>query len=157
MSGSEIVARRAARLLVIDAAGRVLMLRGADPADPGRRYWFTVGGGLAAGESVLDGAVRELAEETGLRMAPGDLGDPVWTDTTEFPFDGRLYHQEQTWFLVRVPAGEPEWEPDRSGFDEVERVTIDTHRWWSLPDFAAATEPYYPVELPELLRRLGVE
>jgi 8-oxo-dGTP pyrophosphatase MutT (NUDIX family) len=152
MSGSEIIARRAARVLVVDAAGRVLMLRGIDPAEPGHCYWVTVGGGLEPGESLLDGAVRELAEETGLRVAAADLGEPVWADTTEFPFDGRRYRQEQVYYLLRVSS----WEVDRSGFDEVERATVTGHHWWSFDDFAAAIEPYYPVELPDLLRKIGV-
>jgi 8-oxo-dGTP pyrophosphatase MutT (NUDIX family) len=152
MSGSEIIVRRAARVLVVDAAGRVLLLHGVDPADPGHVYWMTIGGGLEPGESPAEGAVRELAEETGLRVAAADLGEPVWSDVTEFPFDGRRYRQEQVYFLLRAPS----WEVDRSGFDDVERASIDAHRWWSLDDFATAAEPYYPIELPDLLRRLAL-
>jgi 8-oxo-dGTP pyrophosphatase MutT (NUDIX family) len=152
MSESELIERRAARVLVVDAAGRVLMLRGCDPADPAVRYWFTVGGGMEPHESLAEAAVRELAEETGLRLGVADLGEPVWNDVAEFPFDGRRYRQEQSWFLVRVPT----WEVDRSGFDEIERATVDEVSWWTRDDFAAATEPYYPPDLPALLRRVGV-
>jgi 8-oxo-dGTP pyrophosphatase MutT (NUDIX family) len=152
MSESELIERRAARVLVVDAAGRVLMLRGCDPADPARRYWFTVGGGMEPHETPAEAAVRELAEETGLRVGVADVGEPVWNDVTEFPFDGLRYRQEQSWFVVRVPS----WEVDRSGFDEIERATVDEVAWWSPADFAAATEPYYPPDLPALLRRLGV-
>jgi 8-oxo-dGTP pyrophosphatase MutT (NUDIX family) len=152
MSGSEVIARRAARVLVLDVAGRVLMLRGHDPARPHHRYWMTVGGGLEEGEAVTEAAVRELAEETGLRINPAELGEPVWRDVTEFPFDGRWYRQEQVYFTVRVPS----WAVDFSGFNAIERATVDTHRWWSLDDFATAAETYYPAELPDLLRRLAV-
>jgi 8-oxo-dGTP pyrophosphatase MutT (NUDIX family) len=152
MSESPVIERRAARVLVADAAGRVLMLQGFDPSDPGLRYWFTVGGGLEPGESVAEAAVRELFEETGLRISPDGLGPVVWNDVTEFPFDGRLYRQEQSWFLVRVPS----LEVDRSGFDEIERATVSDVAWWSSSDFATSTERYYPPDLPELLRRLGV-
>jgi 8-oxo-dGTP pyrophosphatase MutT (NUDIX family) len=152
MSDSPVIERRAARVLVVDALGRVLMLRGFDPADPGRHYWFTVGGGLESGESVVEAAVRELFEETGLRVTVADLGAPVWNDVTEFPFDGRQYRQQQFWFLVRVPS----WEVDQSGFDDIERATIDAVSWWSASDFATATEPFYPKDLPVLLRGLGV-
>jgi 8-oxo-dGTP pyrophosphatase MutT (NUDIX family) len=152
MSESSVIERRAARVLVVDAAGRVLMLQGFDPADPGRRYWFTVGGGLEPGESVAEAAVRELFEETGLQIPVDRLGAPVWSDVTEFPFDGRRYRQEQQWFLVRVPS----LSVDRSGFDAIERATVSDVAWWSLSDFATSPDAYYPPDLPSLLRRLGV-
>jgi len=152
MSESEVIERRAARVLVVDAAGRVLMLRGFDPENPEVRYWFTVGGGLEPRETLAQAAVRELAEETGLRVDPAALGEPVWNDVAEFPFDGRRYRQEQVWFLVRVDS----WEVDRSGFDEAERATVDAVTWWAPHDFQTATEPYYPPDLPALLHRLGV-
>lgn len=152
MSESPVIERRAARVLVVDAAGRVLMLQGFDPSDPGRRYWFTVGGGLGPGESVAEAAVRELFEETGLQIPVDRLGPAVWSDVTEFPFDGRRYRQEQSWFLVRVPS----FDVDRSGFDEVERATVSDVAWWALSDFATSPHAYYPPDLPSLLRRLGV-
>jgi len=152
MSESEVIERRAARVLVVDAAGRVLMLRGFDPENPEVRYWFTVGGGLEPRETLAQAAVRELAEETGLRVDPAALGEPVWNDVAEFPFDGRRYRQEQAWYLVRVDS----WEADRSGFDEIERATVDRMTWWEPGDFQTATEPYYPPDLPALLHRLGV-
>jgi 8-oxo-dGTP pyrophosphatase MutT (NUDIX family) len=151
MSGSDVIARRAARVLVVDAAGRVLMLHERDPADRDHHYWVTVGGGLEDGESPLAAAVRELAEETGLRVTPSALGEPVWRDTTEFAFDGQRYRQDQVYFVLRVPS----WKVDSSGFNDIERATVDAHRWWSPDDFATATERYYPAELPELLRKVA--
>jgi 8-oxo-dGTP pyrophosphatase MutT (NUDIX family) len=152
MSESPVIERRAARVLVVDGAGRVLMLRGCDPADPARPYWFTVGGGLEPGESVAEAAVREIFEETGLRLSVDEVGSPVYDDVTEFPFDGRRYRQEQSWFLVRVPS----LKVDLSGFDEIERATVTDVCWWSRQDFLVSPEPFYPPDLPVLLRRLGV-
>jgi ADP-ribose pyrophosphatase YjhB (NUDIX family) len=150
MTATDPTARRAARVIVVDSADRVLMLRGFDPAAPERRYWMTVGGGLYAGETPAAGAARELFEETGLRLPPEALGGPVWHDVVEFPFDGRWYRQEQDFFLVRVPS----WEVDVSGFNAIERASVDAHRWWTAEELVASSEPYYPVELPELLDRL---
>ncbi|WP_433118606.1 NUDIX hydrolase [Micromonospora sp. CA-246542] len=142
--------RRGARVLLVDAAGRILLFHGFDPARPEHRYWFTPGGGLDEGESPSSGAVRELAEETGLRVDPAELGEPVWSDATEFPFDGDWYRQEQDFFLLRIPA----WQVDTTGFSDVEQRSIAGHRWWLPTELAASGERYYPAELPDLLARL---
>ncbi|WP_308194707.1 NUDIX hydrolase [Micromonospora cabrerizensis] len=143
--------RRAARVLLVDAAGRVLLFEGFDPARPGHRYWFTPGGGLDPAESPAAGAARELAEETGLRLDPAELGEPVWSDTTEFTFDGTWYRQEQDFFLLRVPS----WQVDTTGFNAIEQRSIADHRWWPPAELAASGERFYPPELPALLTRLG--
>ncbi|WP_092373615.1 NUDIX hydrolase [Micromonospora phaseoli] len=143
--------RRAARVLLVDAAGRLLLFRGFDPARPEHgRWWFTPGGGLDPGETYAQGATRELAEETGLRLSPAEVGEPVHTDVIEFPFDGVWYRQEQQFFLVRVAAHEV----DTAGFSEVERGSVDGHRWWSGQELAGTAERCYPPDLAELLARL---
>lgn len=139
--------RRAARVLLVDAADRVLLFAGTDPGRPGHSYWFTPGGGLATGETPAEGAARELAEETGLRLAPAQLGAPVWAETVEFPFDGVWYRQEQEFFLFRVAS----WEVDTAGFDEIERASVHGHRWWPVDELTATAERYYPPDLPDRL------
>jgi ADP-ribose pyrophosphatase YjhB (NUDIX family) len=140
--------RRAARVLLIDGQDRVLLFRGFDPDRPGFRYWFTAGGGLDDDETSTAGAVRELREETGLALPPDALGEPVWHETTDFPFEGIWYHQEQDFYLVRVDS----WAVSDAGFDAVERRSIDSHRWWSIAELEETEERYYPPELPRLLR-----
>ena len=74
-----IPARPTARVLALDAAGRVLLLCHVDK----RRAWIAPGGAVEAGESLLATAVRELAEETGL-VASAALealaADRSWVD-----------------------------------------------------------------------------
>jgi 8-oxo-dGTP pyrophosphatase MutT (NUDIX family) len=128
----------------------VLLFHGFDPGRPAHSYWFTPGGGLDNGETTAEGAARELFEETGLRRTPTQLGPPVWSEVTEYPFDGLRYRQEQDFFLVRVDS----WQVDTAGFDQVERDTVDGHRWWSAVELAATAERYYPENLPDLLEGL---
>jgi 8-oxo-dGTP pyrophosphatase MutT (NUDIX family) len=135
----------------MDAAWRVLLLRGCDPARPDHRYWFTVGGGLDETETPEQGAVRELFEETGLRVAEAALGAPVFHEVAEFPFDGLWYRQDQDFFLLRVNS----WRVDFAGFNAIERATVDAHRWWSADELRATDERFYPPELPDLLDRLS--
>ena len=145
-----VVERRAARVLLVDPAGRALLLYGGDPARPDTFWWFTPGGGLETGESPAEGAARELFEEVGLRVEPGELGEPVWHQVTEFSYDGRLYSQQQQFFLLRVPG----WQVDFAGMDAEEKATITAHRWWSADEIEASSESIFPVELPDLLRRI---
>lgn len=147
------IERSAARVLLIDGAGRALLLRGGDPARPGLRWWFTPGGGMQAGETRAQAAARELFEETGLRVHPEALGVPIWHQLAEFSFDQVAYRQDQEFFLHRVS----QWQVDTAGFETMERLTIDEHRWWSVEELEATDETVYPVELPSLLRRYHVE
>jgi 8-oxo-dGTP pyrophosphatase MutT (NUDIX family) len=146
------VPREAGRVLLIDGSDRILLVRGSDPGRPGSRYWFTVGGGLDPGEGVAEGAARELFEETGLRVAPTDLGDVVWRETTEFPYDGTWHRQRQVFFLLRVDS----WEVAVDALDPAEEHYIHEHRWWSLADLETTGEKIYPPDLVALLRAIGV-
>jgi 8-oxo-dGTP pyrophosphatase MutT (NUDIX family) len=147
--GETVIARRAARVLLVDPAGRTLLLHGGDPARPGLRWWFTPGGGLSGGETPAEGAVRELREETGLRITPGELGAPVWHQIAEFSYDGRDYRQEQDFYLLRVS----DMRVDTAGMDDDEQQTIIGHRWWSVSEIEASDELIFPEELAGLLRR----
>jgi 8-oxo-dGTP pyrophosphatase MutT (NUDIX family) len=143
--------RTAARVLLIDQADRILLFHGIDPADPTDVYWLTPGGGLKPGESPAEGAARELFEETGLCVAPVDLGEPVFRNVTEFTYDRRSYQQQQDFFLLRVPS----WQVDTSNFDDDEHALIDGHRWWTLAELESTPDAYFPETLPSLLRSLA--
>jgi 8-oxo-dGTP pyrophosphatase MutT (NUDIX family) len=146
------VARSAGRVLLLDAEGRVLLFRGGDPAAPDAgTWWFTPGGGLDPGESWAEGAARELFEETGLRVGPADLGDPVHEERTQFSFAGQQIDQDQRFFLLRVDHHEV----DTTGFGPLETASIVEHRWWSPGELRASRAMVYPPGLADLLERLG--
>ena len=52
--------RRAVRVLLLDEADRVLLVRFHDGE---RSWWCTPGGGIEPGESAVEAARRELHEE----------------------------------------------------------------------------------------------
>lgn len=67
-------AQEGAVALIEDARGRLLMQLRDDLEGihwPGR--WGLVGGGVEAGEDLETAALREIWEETGMRLAPGML------------------------------------------------------------------------------------
>ena len=131
----------------------MLLFRGCDPAQPhAGTWWFTVGGGLDEGESPREGAARELFEETGLRVAPDELGEPVHEEVADFDFAGSRVVQQQEFFLLRVDAHDV----DTTGFTPLELEAVFEHRWWSLDELAATDEVVYPLDLVDVLTRLGV-
>jgi 8-oxo-dGTP pyrophosphatase MutT (NUDIX family) len=146
------VARLAARVLLLDDAGRVLLFRGGDPAAPERgTWWLTPGGGLDPGESPGQGAARELFEETGLRLPASDLEGPVLRREVEFDFERVRYAQSEQFFLARVDAHDV----DTRGFTDLEVRSVFEHRWWTREALRTTTETVYPEGLVDLLDRLA--
>jgi 8-oxo-dGTP diphosphatase len=62
---------RAVGAVVLDGAGRLLLVLRARP--PAAGTWSLPGGRVEAGESDQAALIREVAEETGLRVTVGDL------------------------------------------------------------------------------------
>lgn len=72
--GDRAVARRSAKVVLVDADGRVLLFCGHDPhGPPADRFWFPPGGAVEADGTVQDAARREVAEEVGVDLS--DAGD----------------------------------------------------------------------------------
>jgi 8-oxo-dGTP pyrophosphatase MutT (NUDIX family) len=136
MSERQLLRRRAARILVLDRADRLLLLRGVDPSAPARPFWFSVGGGLEPGETPRAGAVRELHEETGLVVSEDDLVGPVFADDSAFAFDRYWIEQSNDFFAVRVDAGETRPAcPDAS-----EVASIQASAWWTVAQLRAQAD-----------------
>ncbi|MEE2032736.1 NUDIX hydrolase, partial [Rhodococcus chondri] len=142
--------RTSARVVLFDEGGRVLLLRGHDPAVPDAHFWFTIGGAVEPGETLLDAAVREIAEETGLEVNRVRVSGPMWRRVAVFPFNGEVLHSEEMFFAAQAPA----FSPDSNGFTELERRMRLEHRWFEIgevQDLLLSGEPLYPQELPHLL------
>jgi 8-oxo-dGTP pyrophosphatase MutT (NUDIX family) len=147
------VERRAARVLLVDGAGRLLLFRGHDPHRPEEgSWWFTVGGGIDDGESARDAAARELLEETGLALGPGSFSGPLYSEYAEFSIADTFYRQDNEFYAVRVDTHDV----DITRFTDLEVTFVLEHRWWSLEELRATTETVYPECLADLLDRLEV-
>lgn len=59
-------------IFTINADGKILLTQ-RDPVKTYPLLWEITGGSITAGESSVEGAVRELEEETGLLAAPDQL------------------------------------------------------------------------------------
>ncbi|MFJ4439126.1 NUDIX hydrolase [Streptomyces sp. NPDC088923] len=150
MSGEPAVRwRRTSRVLLTDPRGRLLLLCARDPRTPGAAWWFTVGGGIEAGESSEEAALREVTEETGLVLRSDRLGPLVWTRRALFTVDGARIDQTEEFRVVLLDAV------------ETAAVRVDTteathgHRWWSPEALATTAETVRPrgmaARLPVLL------
>ena len=139
--------RQTARVLPVDAEGRVLLLHGWDPRHPERPYWFTIGGAAEAGESLRDAGARELREETGIVVDPARLGEPIARNRVEFSWAGYQITQEQTFYAVLVESADVTLD----GMDSWERATTDKYGWLS-PDDLGPDDPPADPEIPDLIR-----
>ena len=128
--------RQAARLVLFDVQGRVLLAIGHDDHQPDRQWWFTIGGGLDEGESPRQGAVRELFEETGIVVSETELVGPVMYRQAEFDFLNVTARQDE-WFFV---AHTPTTSLDTANWTDLERQVIDGQRWWDLDELEAEGE-----------------
>lgn len=135
-------------MILLDPADRMLLMHGYEPGDPSLTWWFTPGGGVEAGESREQAALRELAEETGITEAR--LGPVIWKRVCSFPFDGRRWDQDEWYYLARTRQTLTR----TSGQTDLERRSVAGLRWWTAEELFAAHETVYPTRLAELLRTL---
>ncbi|HMR13010.1 MAG TPA: NUDIX domain-containing protein [Arachnia sp.] len=145
--------RDAARVLLFDGAGRLLLVNAHDAQDPARSWWFTIGGGIDDGESARDAAVREVREETGIVLAPEDLVGPVALRSSVFDFFARHVRQDEEYFVARIEGLVDDLVTD--GWTAVERSFMDAVSWLAPDEVSALDVEVFPVELPELLAWLA--
>jgi 8-oxo-dGTP pyrophosphatase MutT (NUDIX family) len=153
MTDQHLTERRAARVIVVDAANRVLLMHAVDPSRPDEPYWMTPGGGLNPGEDAATAAARELYEETGLRIEPERLGKAVRQEIVDFPYEGAWYHQQQDLFAVRVES----WTVAATALTPLEIRSFLGSRWWHAAELVATDERYYPRDLPALMHAIVTE
>lgn len=145
--------RTSARVVLLDDEGSVLLFCGSDPAvtdGTAPRWWFTVGGQAHPGERLVDTAVREIAEETGLRVDPARVVGPVWRRDSVIDFNGTVIGSQEFYFIHRTSR----FEPTTGGRTPLELRYIHGHRWCdsaTIEKLAAGGETVYPLQLGELL------
>ena len=108
--------RRGARVLLV-CGPEVLLLNDSDPGVPGLSWWVVPGGGIDAGEPAREAAAREIAEETGLILAPGELTGPVARGRVCHGYTDRILVQDEVFFTAHVSR----FEPSTAGWTESER------------------------------------
>lgn len=144
--------REVARILIRNRREELLLLRyDADYAVSSERpqlrhYWVPPGGARAERESFEEAALRELREETGLRLE--GVVHHVWDRVTRFPSRGTVVEQHEKYFFAAEPVAGGR--VSTHGTEEL----ISGHRWWPLPELLSSDEVFFPRRLPELFEDL---
>jgi 8-oxo-dGTP pyrophosphatase MutT (NUDIX family) len=140
--------RTAARVLPVSPLGEVLLLHARDPAYPDDWHWVSIGGAVEEGESLEEGALRELREETGIEVSPWALSPPVHVGTHDFSWDGLDYRSQSTFFAIALDR---DVEVSLDGLEELEVGNVTEAAWW-FPDDLAADGTAASPDLPEIMR-----
>lgn len=140
--GKDLLHLPAVSVLVFDEQGRVLLVRSADS-----RKWTTPGGMIEPGESPADAAVREMWEETGLKVELtriiGVFGGSLFTGVYD---NGDEISWVATVFEARVKSGKPRPDLDETleldYFTREETERLDCHR--HVPEILRAAFASWP-------------
>jgi 8-oxo-dGTP pyrophosphatase MutT (NUDIX family) len=143
--------RSAARVILVDDAGRVLVMRGHDVNQPERSWWFTIGGGIDPGETPVEAALRETREEVGIALAADDLVGPVLTRTGIFEFFAETCRQYEVFYLARTPDAV---EVTAAGWTAAERELLDEMAWLTPAELREQPLEVFPPELPDVVDHL---
>lgn len=129
---------RHARVLCLDADGRLLLMRWRDPVD-GHERWEPPGGGLEPGESLAEAASRELREEAGIEVVVRGPYAVVRRDDT---WKGAPRVRDEAFFFAAV--GEAVVKPDMPTPEEA--ATLVEWRFVRSADLDRLDAPVHPAD-----------
>jgi 8-oxo-dGTP pyrophosphatase MutT (NUDIX family) len=141
--------RDVVRVVVLDPYDRILLFHASDVVDADLGTWWELpGGGMEAGETYVETAIRELREETGIDVVPDQVSAPTWRRTATFRYRGERRLQHEVVVTARLDAAAT---VDVSGQLDYELEDYATSRWWPVSEVRASTDRFYPGRLPVVI------
>ena len=112
--------------IIVDAGRVLLVQRGQEPS---KGKWSLPGGMLELGESLHEGVVREVQEETGLKVKPVELIELLDRIVREENPEGKRvrYHYVIADYLCRVVGGSLHASSDAEAVRWTERAEWNSH------------------------------
>ncbi len=135
-------------MLLLDPDDRLLLIH--ERIDDGTTHWLTPGGGIEAGETAAEAAVRETWEEVGLRITLA-APDEVLTTRRRWSWDGTVYDQVDHFFVARAAAGVA-LRP--AALTPMEQSTVLGHAWWTCDELRTTDEVLLPADLGDVVARV---
>lgn len=132
----------AAGALVVDAAGRVLIIRRGH--EPGLGLLGLPGGVMEAGETGEQAAAREIREETGLNV-PLEAFQPFCTLPNQYRFQDFVWPTIDLIYLARVES-----------FDGAQPDPAEVQEWLALPPQQVPLDQFAFPSNAEAVRRLAL-
>ncbi|QPK94515.1 NUDIX domain-containing protein [Actinomyces sp. zg-332] len=145
--------RIAGRVIPMTLDGEVLLIKGHDADNLDYSWWFTVGGGTKEKETVSQCAVRELYEETGIKLQScNDLMKLLIVREGKFSFTRHTVYQRDYIYIALL---DEKISINTTNFTLNEKNVIDDVKWWNISELyknvIEGKITLYPYKLEEIL------
>ncbi|MBU0744230.1 MAG: NUDIX domain-containing protein [Gammaproteobacteria bacterium] len=150
---NQILIRNSVKILLINDKDEILLMCADDPSTTTKdgiyhgKFWFTIGGEIEPEEEIMDAAIRELKEETGLNPEDVKFGPKVWHGEFELILCGKITLLREQFIVAHTNKTEVTLKHLTAN----ERKVIKKIAWFGLDDIISCHETVYPVVLPKYL------
>lgn len=143
--------RNSVKLILLNEKNELLLMSTDDKGIQGKKgnyngkFWQMVGGKIEEGETLIEGAYRELFEETGLTKEQVVIGNPAWYGEVDLMIHGVLTTVKQSF----VPARTKSSNVSLTNLTEEEKPVCTKLEWFSLEKIKNCPDIIYPVLLSD--------
>jgi 8-oxo-dGTP pyrophosphatase MutT (NUDIX family) len=148
--------RQSIKIILLNDADELLLMCMDDPKtmsiDGGYRghFWTLIGGQIEANETVLEAAIREVFEETGICKEEIQFGPLVWFGEFDMILHDIPIHIRQQFIVARTKRRSF----SLTNLTQDETEVVKYLEWFSYDRILNSGEQIYPVLLPNYLQEI---